>query len=301
MDLNQIDAALESYSEILSKKEMERLHLMRGLMEIQVRHAQQSAGKSMYIPLSAAMLEQGYHTEKPAFLLKPVDIDPEAFLYAVQDCSCYLVDKGELAPKIDSALRFFDWKACIERSDLTLAGSDPTAYIASVCEEEQKREGEPSPLPPETLALVLAFALRPMLEQAAATVMDSFDHKEANENHNRPVMCPACGSHASAAAVGPTPSGTPNGKMNYCAICGTQWEFERIRCANCGTQSQGKLHYFNLEGDSAHRLYLCDNCGSYTRTVFREDLPARFCFEVEDAVMAKLDMVANDERFKPKQ
>lgn len=299
MDLNQIDAAIESYVGTLSEQEIERLRFLRGLMEVQAQHAEKTAANTNYVPLSEALLEEGYRTEKPAFLLKPVAIDPQAFVYALQDCSCYLVDKGGLVPETDAALRFFDWMACVERSDLTLAGSDPTAYIASVCETEQTIDGESSSLPSETLALVLAFALRPMLESAARTVMDSFDHTEVNENYNRPVACPACGSHASAAAVGPTPSGAPNGKMNYCAICGTTWEFERIRCANCGTQNQGKLHYFNLEGDNAHRLYLCDDCGSYTRTVFREDLPARFCFEVEDAVMAKLDMVANDERFRP--
>lgn len=297
MDLNQIDAAIESYAEVTSEQEVERLRFIRGLMEIQARHAEQVAKKNSYEPLAAAMLEESYHTEKPAFLLKPVVIDPEAFVYALQDCSCYLVDKGGLVPEVDAALRFFDWTVWVERSDLALAGSDPTAYIASACEAEHE-EGNDSSLPPETLALVLAFALRPMLESAAAAVMDSFDHKEVNENYNRPVACPACGSHASAAAVGPTPSGTPNGKMNYCAICGTTWEFERIRCASCGTQNQGKLHYFNLEGDNAHRLYLCDECGSYTRTVFREDMSTLFCFEVEDVVMAKLDMVANDERFQ---
>ena len=77
-----------------------------------------------------------------------------------------------------------------------------------------------------------------------------------------------------------------------CAQCGCAWEFERVRCVRCGTQNQSRLHYFNLEGDEAHRLATCDECGGYTRTVYEEDALAPFSFEVEDVVMAKLDLVA---------
>ena len=295
MNLHTIDAAIQSYVEVLSAAELNTLDFFRGIFEIQAHHGELVVRDSDYEPLPETMLEQAYHNEKPAFLLKSVKIDPQKFLAALTDCSSYLLEKGKLMPTSEAALRDFDWESCIKDSDLTLGGSDPSAYIATVCENEQKKT---SSLPSETMALVLSFALRPMLESSAEKVMNSFDHKTVNENFNRPIACPACGSHTSAAVVGPTPSGAPNGKMNYCALCGTQWEFERIRCANCGTQNQGKLHYFNLEGDNAHRLYLCDECGSYTRTVFREDMKSLFCFEVEDVVMAKLDAVANDERFK---
>ena len=51
----------------------------------------------------------------------------------------------------------------------------------------------------------------------------------------------------------------------------------------------------SLEGDDAHRLYACDECGGYVRTRFIDPatlLP--FSPEVEDVVMATLDAVAQD-------
>ncbi|WP_371298187.1 formate dehydrogenase accessory protein FdhE [Paraeggerthella sp.] len=73
---------------------------------------------------------------------------------------------------------------------------------------------------------------------------------------------------------------------------GTAWDFERVRCARCGTQNQAHLHYFNVEGDDAHRIATCDECGGYVRTVYQEDVLAPFSFEVEDVVMARLDLIA---------
>lgn len=69
-----------------------------------------------------------------------------------------------------------------------------------------------------------------------------------------------------------------------------------MRCARCGTQNQGHLHFFNVEGDDAHRIATCDECGGYVRTVYQEDGPMAqlypFSYEIEDVVMAKLDLIA---------
>jgi FdhE protein len=128
--------------------------------------------------------------------------------------------------------------------------------------------------------------------------MDSLDLVEGNKTHNKPVMCPSCGAYASAAYVGPTPSDNGNGRMLYCASCGTQWEYERLRCAHCGLQSPEKLNYFHVEGDDVHRLQMCSECGYYLRTVFLENLKVPFSFEVEDVILARLDKVAHDSRFQ---
>ena len=146
---------------------------------------------------------------------------------------------------------------------------------------------------------MLSFALRPMLQSAAASIMKELSAtvKEGNTLHDKPLSCPVCGSKATASYVGETPSSQGKGRMLYCGTCGTEWEFERIRCASCGTQNQGHLNYFHVEGDEAHRLHNCKECGDYMRTVFQDEIEVPFVFEVEDVVMARLDMVAHDERF----
>lgn len=303
MDMNRIDQAIKAYEETVPHEDAARLLFFKGLLEVQASHAKKVAESLTYSTPSAVEVEEWYRSQKPVFYLAPVMVDPELFIAALEDCSSYLIDEGSLLPEIDKALRFFDWRALIEESNLKIAGSDPIVYIDSVCEAYEARDeqavsaDEGQVLPLGTLALVLAYGLRPMLETAAAQVMASLDAKKVNENYKHPVTCPCCGSHASAALVGPTPSGAANGKTLYCANCGSVWEFERIRCAHCGTRNQSKLHYFHLEGDEAHRLYLCDECGNYMRTVFLEDLNVPFVFEVEDVVMTKLDAAAHDKRF----
>lgn len=296
MDIQRIGAAAEAYGGILDKSDADRLAFFKELMAIQNRHAEAAAERSTYSLADPATAEEWYWNGKPFFLMAPVLIDADAFVSALEDCSCHLADNAGLPAETAEALRSFDMRGLIEKTDLGLAGRDPATYIDTAC-EAARTGADAQAAPVDALALALAFALRPLLEPAAQAAMDQVDLKQVNENHNRPPSCPACGGLSAAAAVGETPSGTANGKMLYCALCGTTWEFERIRCARCGTQNQGKLHYFHVEGDDAHRLYLCDACGEYTRTVFKSDLRVPFAFEVEDVVMAKLDMIAHDPRF----
>ena len=104
-----------------------------------------------------------------------------------------------------------------------------------------------------------------------------------------------CGGEAGAARVGVTKHSDGRGKELWCPQCGAVWEFERVRCARCGTQNQSHLHYFNIEGDDAHRLATCDECGGFMRTVYQDSALAPFAFEVEDVVMARLDLLALQE------
>ncbi|MEG0504337.1 MAG: formate dehydrogenase accessory protein FdhE, partial [Raoultibacter sp.] len=234
--MNRIDAAIEAYTTLLSPHDTDRLRFFKGLIEVQDRHAQLAVQAGGYTPPAESEAQTWYRTEKPVFLMAPVPIDADRLTSSLEDVACYLIDHAGFSSETADALRFFDWRGCIDSSDCKRAGSDPVAYIESIC-ESHGNDSDEAEVSPETLALVLAYGLRPLLEPAALSIMSSLDLKQANENYNRPRTCPACGAHAAAATVGPTPSGASNGKMLYCALCGTTWEFERIRCANCGTQN----------------------------------------------------------------
>jgi FdhE protein len=78
----------------------------------------------------------------------------------------------------------------------------------------------------------------------------------------------------------------------WCAQCGTAWEFERVRCACCGTQNHEHLHYEGIEGDEAHQLHVCDECGARVPTVFVGNDLAPFSYEVEEVVSARLAALA---------
>lgn len=87
-------------------------------------------------------------------------------------------------------------------------------------------------------------------------------------------------------------------REQYCSMCGTVWPFDRMRCGVCGVDNPTRLHYFHVEGDESHRLQNCDECGQCQRVLFEDDLAIPVSFEVEDVVMAKLDKIALDPRFR---
>lgn len=199
-----------------------------------------------------------------------------------------LAARGGFAASTSEALSRTSWERMVAASDLVLAGCNPAAYVESFVEllEDDGMDEDAARIG----AMAAALALRAFLEGPATAVERALREAGADEPHS--VRCPVCGGEAAVAQVSGAPAGQGRAKRLWCAQCGCAWEFERVRCVRCGTQNQSRLHYFNLEGDEAHRLATCDECGGYTRTVYEEDALAPFSFEVEDVVMAKLDLVA---------
>ena len=321
-------ATVDAYKKILDTKDAERLGLFEGLWELRDEQlcsapGAQDATSSYEIP-SLSLLEGWYWEEKAVFAESPFLIDKDSFVAALEACTNYLTTNAGLAEELAEALDSFSWKELVEQNDLVLAGTNPMAYIEDCCawidtacnssvdtkvdatadvEADTKAEEANAEavafIDIEVAAFILASSLRAMLQHAAASVMNTLAPylKEANNLHIKPKQCPLCGSAPQASSVGETPSGLSNGRLLYCGICGIEWEFERIRCAHCGTQSQSHLHYFHIDGDEAHRLYSCQECGEYMRTVFQEHLSTPLSLEVEDIIMTRLDAAAHDDRF----
>jgi FdhE protein len=308
MDLTLIDQAIKAYQPLLNENDRKRLEFFRGLWELQQGYISQMQSTLNYeLPESEQVLSW-YWDEKPLFLMAPLTIDKELFLSALSDCTTYIADNAGLSEEAVSTLRAFDWSKLIESVGLEQAGYDPglwlsvafAAAVEQVHSETTAQAQQGNAQDTGALGIVLNCALRPMLEPAAKQAMTLYaPDRESYENHTKPLRCPVCGGHAGLCYVGNTPSSEGAGHMLYCTTCSANWEFERIRCAHCGTQNQSKLHYFHVEDDTAHRLYLCDECSSYLRTTFLSDLKAPFCMEVEDVVMAKLDHVANHAHIRP--
>ena len=191
------------------------------------------------------------------------------------------------------ALAGVRWDRMVAASDVKLAGTDPAAYVDAFVgllvddglSEDAARMG----------AAAVSLALRAFLEPMAQAVQQARSENGVDKPY--PVHCPVCGCEASVAHVGTVGTKTKGrGRALWCAQCGCVWDFERVRCARCGTQNQGHLHFYNVEGDDDHRIATCDECGGYVRTVYEEDTPQAalypFSFEVEDVIMAKLDLIA---------
>lgn len=82
------------------------------------------------------------------------------------------------------------------------------------------------------------------------------------------TACPVCGSPPAAGVV--RACGAERG-LRYlcCALCGSQWYLERIKCGGC--TATGAIDYFALEGsDGAVKAESCGECGGYLKLLYLE-------------------------------
>lgn len=291
MNLKRIDAARASYERTADEATRARLAFFEPVWQIQAQAAQTAAVTATPTAYVTADLERWYWEQKPFLLEAPVDVDAPLFTATASQIADALLAQEAFGEEAAEALRSLDWFEAVSAAPLSLAGSDPAAYLDTAYETLLESLGDAA----EAAVMVLSLALRPMLEPTAEAALKAIAPgiNAAGAEHAKPRLCPVCGGEAAVAFVGPTPTGKPNGRTFYCAQCGATWECERIRCARCGTQSQTHLHYRSIEGDDAHRLHCCDLCSGYIRTRFAQegDL-APFVPEVEDVVMVGLDALA---------
>ncbi|MEG1513022.1 MAG: formate dehydrogenase accessory protein FdhE [Raoultibacter sp.] len=296
MNLPQIDAACAAYRKSIDANDANRLDFFREIWEVQERNACLSSAACSYEVPAAERLQSLYRQGIPVFSQFPVLQDKACFSATARQLSDVVTSHGKFDPVVSEALRGTDWLRFAAETPFELAGIDPAAYLQTatgILRDEGVCDGALQ----ITLAVV-ALALRALLEVPAAAVSAALSDEWPTESAL--VRCPVCGGEATAARVGENEAsrGHGRGKTLWCAQCGTSWGIERIRCGRCGMQNQSHLHYFNVEGDEAHRIASCDACGHYLRTCYSDDAFAPFSFEVEDVLMANLDAIARDPRFE---
>ncbi|MFS8041814.1 MULTISPECIES: formate dehydrogenase accessory protein FdhE [Xanthobacter] len=79
-------------------------------------------------------------------------------------------------------------------------------------------------------------------------------------------VCPVCGGPPVASLVVNWPM-SPGARYCACALCGTLWNFVRVRCTACG--STGGIAYQEVEGgNGAVKAETCDACHSYAKVLY---------------------------------
>jgi FdhE protein len=87
-----------------------------------------------------------------------------------------------------------------------------------------------------------------------------------------PGVCPCCG-FLPVASIVKTVGETANLRYLHCALCNTEWNLVRVKCAAC--DSTAGIAYRELAGDAvrepgAVRAETCDECKSYLKIVYQE-------------------------------
>jgi len=155
-------------------------------------------------------------------------------------------------------------------------------------ETEMTSMAEKVGLDPAVLLFLGKTALRPALLALRRLMEEGIEEKEWDKGY-----CPLCGSQPDMACF------TRTGKRElHCELCGKQWGFARIACPFCNNREQKTLGYFEAQGEEGLRVYFCNSCLRYLKTidgrVFEEIAP----LELEDLATLHLDVIAQENGFK---
>lgn len=297
MNLRTIAEAVEAYKKGASEADVARLDFFEGMFKLQQERADVAAEVQGEIAVDEDAINEVYGLSETLLEQAPVKIDADSFAETCEKVGAYLAEGAGLDDEVVEALESFDWPAFVEKLDLEQAGSKPPEFVEDCLKDFDSFEVD-STLPAGIVMMVVSFSLRAHIQSAAQALFGAVKKDVKAGSRLRPVNCPVCGSPAALSHVAMAAGIEGRERKQFCSMCGTTWPFDRMRCGVCGVDNPQRLHYFNVEGDDSHRLQNCEECGQYQRVFFEESLEVPVALEVEDVVMAKLDRIALDPRFR---
>jgi len=135
------------------------------------------------------------------------------------------------------------------------------------------------------LLFFLYHSTWPSIARQAALITDRFEIETDWDQG----YCPVCGSSPGLAFLAEN-----GGRVLVCEFCRHQWPFKRILCPSCGNDDSNSINYFFNEGEPTYRVYTCDACKKYIKTVDTRRLSRPFYSPLEGIVTTHLDMKAQE-------
>lgn len=112
------------------------------------------------------------------------------------------------------------------------------------------------------------------------------DHLPEDDDWNLGV-CPVCGSTPALGYL------TDDNKRHLiCRLCRHDWVLRRVCCPYCNNTEPQQLGYFINEQEGEYRVYTCDNCHQYLKTIDLGELARTFYPPLEDLITTHLDLQA---------
>ena len=128
---------------------------------------------------------------------------------------------------------------------------------------------------------VLTSTWRPFLWPYATTLAPLIDDEQWYRSR-----CPVCGGEPDLAAL------VKGGERRLlCSRCDTEWLYQRIGCPFCENADHRKLAYYTGD-DPAYRLYVCEVCRRYLKTVDQRERWQRLPLPVERVLTVGMDLAA---------
>ncbi len=99
--------------------------------------------------------------------------------------------------------------------------------------------------------------------------------------------CPVCGSMPSLSVLR-----EKGDRHMICGFCRKEWAVSRFLCFHCNTADAKHHQYFYTDEEKEYRVEVCDQCGTYLKTVDMRKMDRFFYPPLEEIVTLHLDMNA---------
>jgi FdhE protein len=143
-----------------------------------------------------------------------------------------------------------------------------------------------SSTPPDRTALIAGLALVPFLQRACSAMLPRIPQ----DAWQRPY-CPICGGKPSFAEL----DKESGARSLLCSRCSAEWMYGRVGCAFCeGTEKH--MYYQSMDG--LYRLYVCDRCNRYLKTIDRRQTDRDVHLPVECIVTVSMDIAAQQKGYR---
>ena len=129
------------------------------------------------------------------------------------------------------------------------------------------------------------FILVPYLQWASEVIMPRI-----GQGLWHCAYCPVCGGTPSFAAL----TGEFGSRTLLCSRCNGEWSYRRVGCPFC---EGGDSQTFYPSEDGKYRLYLCESCHRYLKTIDLREAGVDVCLPVECLVTVAMDLAAQEKGY----
>ena len=139
---------------------------------------------------------------------------------------------------------------------------------------------------PDELGFFGYNAMFPSVQTCAAQLAAYLD-----QDHNK-GYCPICGTYPDLAHLD-----RDGRKWLTCSLCSHSWPVKRMGCLFCNTQDKADPLYFFSPDEKEYRVYYCDLCKGYLKTVDTREMGRSFVPRLEQVASLHLDIKAKAEGY----
>ncbi len=142
---------------------------------------------------------------------------------------------------------------------------------------------------PALLDLLIHQTLRPFLIKHSQ-VLNSLVKQEKWQRG----YCPMCGGKPDISYL----EKEVGALWLICSRCDAEWRFRRLMCPTCGNQDPNATTFF-IDDDEIYRLYLCDKCHTYLKTVDLRKIKTQVYLPLERLLTLDIDRQGQERGYRP--